>query len=197
MQATEVWAQWWKESRSYFLRRRVDRHSAEELAQEVCLRAWQSYKDGRVERVEKAWVCAIRWRVLADHYRAIEGTQKVLRQEATRYRSIRGLVVLMGGNMDLEQVCAEPRESTWTVEGETVSVDRLRNVLEDAQADLLDSWRPLISDRLGGMSMKEIARTRGMTLESVRMRLFRGRRTLKKLIVERLRKEDWAHDPCH
>ena len=197
MQAKEVWTQWLEESRSYFLRRRLDRHSAEELAQEVCFRAWKSYKEGLIEQLEKAWLCAIRWRVLADHYRACEGTQKVLRREATRYRSIRGLVVFTGCGLDLAQVCAEPGSPAWTVEGEVVSLDRLRQVLSEAQMDLLDSWRPLIADRLNGMSMKEIARHRGMTLETVRMRLFRGRRSLKKLIVERLRKEDWAHEPCH
>lgn len=196
MQATEEWTQWWKESRSYFLKRRLDRHAAEELAQEVCFRAWKSYKEGRVDQLEKAWLCAIRWRVLADHFRACEGTQRVLRREATRYRFVRGLVVFASGGLDLEQVCAEPQSPTWTVEGEVVSLERLRRVLSDAQVDLLDSWRPLIADRLNGMSMKEIARHRGMTLETVRMRLFRGRRCLKKLIVERLRKEDWVHDPC-
>jgi RNA polymerase sigma factor (sigma-70 family) len=196
MQTAEVWTQWWKESRAYFLRRRLDRHSAEELAQEVCFRAWKSYKEGKVEQLEKGWVCAIRWRVLADHYRASEGIQNVLRRQATRYSRVQGMVVLTVGGMDLKHVCAEPSTSTWNVEGEVVSLDLLRRILEDAQSDLLDSWRPLIADRLDGMSMKEIARTRGMTLETVRMRLFRGRRCLKKLIIERLRKEDWAYEPC-
>ncbi len=196
MQSGEVWTEWWKESRAYFMRRRLDRHAAEELAQEVCFRAWKSYKEGRVDRLEKAWLCAIRWRVLADHFRASEGTQKVLRREATRYRTVRGLVVLTLGGLDLKQVCAEPKSPAWHVDGEAVSIERLRRILSDAQVDLLDSWRPLIADRLLGMSMKEIARTRGMTLETVRMRLFRGRRCLKKLIVERLRKEDWAYEPC-
>ncbi|MEZ5990163.1 MAG: hypothetical protein R3F30_13800 [Planctomycetota bacterium] len=143
-----------------------------------------------MRRLERGWFCAIRWRVLADHRRASYARERGPGSPWQRYRQLRSQVLVTGCSVDLDGFAARSRAESWLVDGLQVPKVRLLGLIDDLLPGLRESWRTVLEDRLRGLSMQAIADGRGLSLDSVRMRLHRGRRVLRQRILERLEEEE-------
>jgi len=171
------WRTFQSRARSYFRRKLGDGQWVDELVQEACLRAWTSHVRCRNRRkpvrAARAWLDGIRWRVLMDHFRT---TARSRRQS----RSAR----------DVARTLPHERRTRTTVAGHEVELVDLLSVLEETVEGLPPSWRAAVRGRMRGASMREIADSQGLTLNTVRMRLFRGRARLRTAILDRLEEMD-------
>ncbi len=176
----EEWARWRSCARRYFSRRLRDRGLVDELAQEACVRVWLARRDGRVGQVDLAWVVGVSSRLFADHQRDVFGARRFECDAPWTWDSI-GIV-------------AETREATVPIEGEAYRLSRVLQVLDECVGDLSDSWRFLVEERMHGSQVRDIAKRHGLTVDTVKLRLFRGRKRLRQAMLDRLQKEDGYGD---
>jgi RNA polymerase sigma factor (sigma-70 family) len=171
------WRRFQSRARSYFRRKLGDGHWVDELVQEACVRAWSSHLRCRRERIpvraKHAWLDGISWRVLMDHFRASART----RRQASCAR-------------DVARVSSDARDTRTTVAGHELELIDALSLLEETVERLPPNWRAAVRERMRGASMREIADSQGLTLNTVRMRLYRGRVRLRRAILDRLEEMD-------
>jgi DNA-directed RNA polymerase specialized sigma24 family protein len=102
----------------WFRRRILDRHLVDELAQEACLRAWESRCTGRVREVSLPWVAGISSNLLGAHFRREYGRRR------PRHPG------------PLEEIPAEPRQRMVRVGLRSYPLARLLVVLDACLAQL-------------------------------------------------------------
>ncbi|MBI4020923.1 MAG: sigma-70 family RNA polymerase sigma factor [Candidatus Aenigmarchaeota archaeon] len=138
-----------------YLRHRVRcEHAAEDLTQEVFLRALRQYDTRGPPDNPPAWLKTVARNVAVDYVRS-----RVLREQDAR---LAGRVVDAEGPGDT----AERREE----------LDRLERVMEDLPSEA----RTLLRERyLEGRSRDELADVRGITKNALGVRLYRARRSMR------------------
>lgn len=170
-------ASWRSCAQSYFERRVRDPHAVDDLVQETCVHAWLSERSGRVDRVADPYVRGISWRVLARHRRRMKVRQRADRNETD-------LGTLLGN------VPAVGREQSIRVGEERLRLSVVLSVLDRCVDELPARWRGLVRDRMQGASLREIAERSGLSVNRIKLRLYRGRRALREAILASLRQEE-------
>ena len=149
-----------------YLTRMVGAQDAEDLAQEVFIRAARSYEDFRHEAKIETWLYRIATHVAVDRLR---GT--ALRRET-----------MLGE--ELGEVAEDGREAGSTLEEKTLrraANECIRNVIYG----LPENYRtPLILSELEGFTNREIAEILEVSLDTVKIRLHRAKDRLKKALLD-------------
>lgn len=137
----------------HFLQQQVGRHDAEDLAQEALVRAYQALGRFDANRRFAPWLFTIAYRLAVSHHRGAG-------------RAAAQLPETIGGRADdpAEALAGqEERQRLWSVAKEVLSEDQ---------------WNTLWFHYAQDLSIRQIARMMKRTSVSVRVLLFRGRRTL-------------------
>ena len=149
-----------------YLTRMVGVQDAEDLAQEVFIRAAKAYDDFRHEAKIETWLYRIATHVAVDRLR---GT--ALRRET-----------MLGE--ELGEVAEDGREAGSTLEEKTLrraANECIRNVIYG----LPENYRtPLILSELEGFTNREIAEILEVSLDTVKIRLHRAKDRLKKALLD-------------
>jgi len=143
-----------------------DGDDAEDLAQEVFVRAWRSLRGFRGDSAFRTWL----------HRVAIN----VVRTSHTRRTRLMRIFVPSGGMRDED---APPPEAVDAEEPVDTALAR-RQIVERALATLPDDLRLAVTLRdLQGMDYKDIAAALGVPMGTVESRIFRARQRLKPLLA--------------
>ena len=149
-----------------YLTRMVGAQDAEDLAQEVFIRAAKAYDGFRHEAKIETWLYRIATHVAVDRLR---GT--ALRRET-----------MLGE--ELGEVAEDGREAGSTLEEKTLrraANECIRNVIYG----LPENYRtPLILSELEGFTNREIAEILDVSLDTVKIRLHRAKEKLKKALLD-------------
>ena len=149
-----------------YLKRMVGVQDAEDLAQEVFIRAAKAYDDFRHEAKIETWLYRIATHVAVDR----------LRGTASRRETLLG--------QELGEVAADGREAVSTLEEKTLrraANECIRNVIYG----LPENYRtPLILSELEGFTNREIAEILDVSLDTVKIRLHRAKEQLKKALLD-------------
>ena len=141
------------------------RADAEDLAQEVFVRAWRSLRGFRGDSAFRTWL----------HRVAIN----VVRTNQSRRARLLRVFVPFGGTRDDDA----PREVADADEGVDEALAR-RQIVERALATLPDELRLAVTLRdLQGLDYKEIAAALDLPIGTVESRIFRARQRLKPLLA--------------
>ncbi|MBC8091056.1 MAG: sigma-70 family RNA polymerase sigma factor [Pseudonocardia sp.] len=145
----------------FALRQLGDSGAAEDVVQEVFLRAWRSastFDDGRGSL--RVWLFAIARNLVVDHARA-RAVRPVQPVDADR------LVALAGGDGGF----AEATMTAWTVE------EALRRLSEDHRVALVETY-------LRGRPYADVSADLGVPVGTVRSRVFYGLKALRLVLDE-------------
>lgn len=143
---------------------------AEDLAQEVFLVAYRSLAQLNTPERFRAWLMRIMHSRLIDYYRAASRRPQMVSGEADPERP------------DDEGLLAHLREPSASP-GEQAAAGELRGIVLREIAGMDEKYRSILYLRLvGEQSSEEIGRALGLNASSVRMRLFRGIRLLRKML---------------
>ena len=149
-----------------YLTRMVGVQDAEDLAQEVFIRAAKAYEDFRHEAKIETWLYRIATHVAVDR----------LRGTASRRETLLG--------QELDEVAADGRETVSTLEEKTLrraANECIRNVIYG----LPENYRtPLILSELEGFTNREIAEILEVSLDTVKIRLHRAKEQLRKALLD-------------
>ena len=149
-----------------YLTRMVGVQDAEDLAQEVFIRAARSYDDFRHEAKIETWLYRIATHVAVDR----------LRGTASRRETLLG--------QELDEVAADGRETVSSLEEKTLrraANECIRNVIYG----LPENYRtPLILSELEGFTNREIAEIMDVSLDTVKIRLHRAKEQLKQALLD-------------
>ena len=149
-----------------YLTRMVGVQDAEDLAQEVFIRAAKAYDDFRHEAKIETWLYRIATHVAVDR----------LRGTASRRETLLG--------QELDEVAADGRETGSTLEEKTLrraANECIRNVIYG----LPENYRtPLILSELEGFTNREIAEILDVSLDTVKIRLHRAKEQLRKALLD-------------
>ena len=149
-----------------YLTRMVGAQDAEDLAQEVFIRAARSYDDFRHEAKIETWLYRIATHVAVDR----------LRGTASRRETLLG--------QELDEVAADGQESVSSLEEKTLrraANECIRNVIYG----LPENYRtPLILSELEGFTNREIAEILDVSLDTVKIRLHRAKEQLKQALLD-------------
>lgn len=149
-----------------YLTRMVGVQDAEDLAQEVFIRAAKAYDDFRHEAKIETWLYRIATHVAVDR----------LRGTASRRETLLG--------QELDEVAADGRETVSTLEEKTLrraANECIRNVIYG----LPENYRtPLILSELEGFTNREIAEILDVSLDTVKIRLHRAKEQLRKALLD-------------
>ena len=149
-----------------YLTRMVGGRDAEDLAQEVFIRAAKAYDGFRHEAKIETWLYRIATHVAVDR----------LRGTASRRETLLG--------QELGEVAADGREAVSTLEEKTLrraANECIRNVIYG----LPENYRtPLILSELEGFTNREIAEILDVSLDTVKIRLHRAKEQLKKALLD-------------
>ena len=149
-----------------YLTRMVGVQDAEDLAQEVFIRAARSYDDFRHEAKIETWLYRIATHVAVDR----------LRGTASRRETLLG--------QELDEVAADGQESVSSLEEKTLrraANECIRNVIYG----LPENYRtPLILSELEGFTNREIAEIMDVSLDTVKIRLHRAKEQLKQALLD-------------
>ena len=149
-----------------YLTRMVGAQDAEDLAQEVFIRAARSYDDFRHEAKIETWLYRIAAHVAVDR----------LRGTASRRETLLG--------QELDEVAADGQESVSSLEEKTLrraANECIRNVIYG----LPENYRtPLILSELEGFTNREIAEILDVSLDTVKIRLHRAKEQLRKALLD-------------
>lgn len=142
---------------------------AEDLAQEVFLTAYRSLAQLNSPEKFRGWLMRIVHSRLVDYYRTASRRPQMVSGEADPLRETEGLL-------------AQAREPS-PGPGERAAAAELRGLILREISRLDEKFRTILYLRLiGEQSSDEIARHLGLGSSSVRMRLFRGIRLLRKVL---------------
>ena len=149
-----------------YLTRMVGVQDAEDLAQEVFIRAAKAYEDFRHEAKIETWLYRIATHVAVDR----------LRGTASRRETLLG--------QELDEVAADGQESVSSLEEKTLrraANECIRNVIYG----LPENYRtPLILSELEGFTNREIAEIMDVSLDTVKIRLHRAKEQLKQALLD-------------
>ena len=149
-----------------YLTRMVGVQDAEDLAQEVFIRAAKAYEDFRHEAKIETWLYRIATHVAVDR----------LRGTASRRETLPG--------QELDEVAADGQESVSSLEEKTLrraANECIRNVIYG----LPENYRtPLILSELEGFTNREIAEIMDVSLDTVKIRLHRAKEQLKQALLD-------------
>ena len=149
-----------------YLTRMVGVQDAEDLAQEVFIRAAKAYDDFRHEAKIETWLYRIATHVAVDR----------LRGTASRRETLLG--------QELDEVAADGQESVSSLEEKTLrraANECIRNVIYG----LPENYRtPLILSELEGFTNREIAEIMDVSLDTVKIRLHRAKEQLKQALLD-------------
>ena len=149
-----------------YLTRMVGAQDAEDLAQEVFIRAAKAYDGFRHEAKIETWLYRIATHVAVDR----------LRGTASRRETMLG--------EELGEVAEDGREAGSTLEEKTLrraANECIRNVIYG----LPENYRtPLILSELEGFTNREIAEILEVSLDTVKIRLHRAKDRLKKALLD-------------
>ena len=149
-----------------YLTRMVGAQDAEDLAQEVFIRAAKAYDGFRHEAKIETWLYRIATHVAVDR----------LRGTASRRETLLG--------QELGEVAADGREVVSTLEEKTLrraANECIRNVIYG----LPENYRtPLILSELEGFTNREIAEIMDVSLDTVKIRLHRAKEQLKQALLD-------------
>ena len=149
-----------------YLTRMVGAQDAEDLAQEVFIRAAKAYDDFRHEAKIETWLYRIATHVAVDR----------LRGSASRRETLLG--------EELGEIAADGRETVSTLEEKTLrraANECIRNVIYG----LPENYRtPLILSELEGFTNREIAEILDVSLDTVKIRLHRAKEQLRKALLD-------------
>ncbi|MCB9882167.1 MAG: RNA polymerase sigma factor [Planctomycetes bacterium] len=159
---------------SYVKRLCSDRDLVEDHVQEALLRGWQSAGFPREREAALRWLKCTAYRLWIDRFR----------RRGAHVRLIGDASMLDDGGSDTSEV----HESTIAIGERRVTWSALHGELANAWDHVPDTYRRLIRARYErGASFHEIASQFGTTVGSVKMRLYRGRRALARVIEDRIR----------
>ena len=149
-----------------YLTRMVGAQDAEDLAQEVFIRAAKAYDGFRHEAKIETWLYRIATHVAVDR----------LRGSASRRETLLG--------EELGEIAADGRETVSTLEEKTLrraANECIRNVIYG----LPENYRtPLILSELEGFTNREIAEIMDVSLDTVKIRLHRAKEQLKQALLD-------------
>ena len=149
-----------------YLTRMVGAQDAEDLAQEVFIRAAKAYDGFRHEAKIETWLYRIATHVAVDR----------LRGTASRRETLPG--------QELDEVAADGQESVSSLEEKTLrraANECIRNVIYG----LPENYRtPLILSELEGFTNREIAEILEVSLDTVKIRLHRAKEQLKQALLD-------------
>jgi len=133
-------------------------HDAEDLFQDVAVRVWRNLASRPRLRNPRAWLMTIAYRVYLDH-----------RVQTPKFAPLSDDEVLpaRGGRDQDPAVLTEHRER--------------RGIVEDAVAELSPATRSVVAlHYTGGLSLREIAETLGISVGTVKSRLNSGLEQLRR-----------------
>ncbi|MCA8972288.1 MAG: hypothetical protein KDC95_21050 [Planctomycetes bacterium] len=168
---------WRKCARRYFTPRLEDKNTVDDLVQETCVRAWLSKRDGRTAHVGGGWIIGISWRALAQYrrHRATVGARIACESD------VRHALVTYADTV---------RERHYRIGDDEYPLSAVLRVLERSVREMPATWRGIFKLRMAGASLDAIARRSGLSVNVVKLRLYRGRQALKEAIVASLEKEE-------
>lgn len=153
----------------------VHRHAppdqVEELAQEVFIKAFQSLAGWRQAGHFRAWLSVIAVRACYDYWR-----------KHYRSREVPISALSEGHREWLDRVLADASETSWQ---EMTRRREAREILDWALDQLSPADRMVLElVHLEGQSVKAAARQLGWTVANVKVRAFRARRKINKLLLQ-------------
>ncbi len=150
-----------------YLTRLVGPNEAEDLTQEVFLRVNRGLPDFKGDAKLSTWIYRIATNVATDRLRSRAS------QESRSGKAITLDEQLIEESIDLK---AERKPS---LERQAIR-EEMSSCVQDYINSLPESYRvPVTLSEIGGLTNKEIAETLGLTMETVKIRLHRGRAKLK------------------
>lgn len=153
------------------VKRHVPPNQVEELVQEVFIKAFQSLRGWRQTGRFRSWLAAIAVRTCYDywrkHYRTREVSMSALSEAHREW---------------LDRVLADASETSWQ---EITRRREAREILDWALDQLTAADRMVLElVYLEGHTVKAAARLLGWTVSNVKVRAFRARRKINKLLLE-------------
>jgi RNA polymerase sigma-70 factor (ECF subfamily) len=150
-----------------YLTRLVGQSEAEDLMQEVFLRVNKGLPDFKGDAKLSTWIYRIATNVATDRIRSRSSKE-----------SESGKVIPLDERLNEEGVDLKGDKNP-SVEKQAMR-EEMSACVQDYINSLPESYRiPVILSEIGGLTNKEIAETLGLTMETVKIRLHRGRAKLK------------------
>jgi RNA polymerase sigma-70 factor (ECF subfamily) len=150
-----------------YLTRLVGQSEAEDLTQEVFLRVNKGLPDFKGDAKLSTWIYRIATNVATDRIRSRSSKE-----------SESGKVIPLDERLNEEGVDLKGDKNP-SVEKQAMR-EEMSACVQDYINSLPESYRiPVILSEIGGLTNKEIAETLGLTMETVKIRLHRGRAKLK------------------
>jgi len=167
---TDIFNTYQKSIYNYVLRMVRNKDIAEELTQEIFIRAYKNLSSFRGDSKISTWIYGIATNACLDYFR----TSEFKKSENT------GAIIL---DILPEEIDSEGIEKILSIEEDLIKAEMAECIRDYIESLLSDYRTVIILHDLEGFKNREIAKILGCSLETVKIRLHRARKKLQSILA--------------